>query len=90
MRAFCEDIKKVIPNRFGIEIDVFVSRKRRLVHFAFKQPLLGYPFYRILLIFVRKEWAHQEIFFEGYEIVFPRLISSIRWRYDYVFFQKRK
>lgn len=46
----CEHIRESILNRFGIEIDVFISRKRKLVHFAFRQPLLSYTFSNELFI----------------------------------------
>ena len=55
MRVFSEHIRKSVSNRLGIEIDVFVSPKRWLVHFALKQPL-SYPLYKEPLHFVRKEW----------------------------------
>ena len=55
MRVFCEHIREIVLNRFGIETDVFISRKGKLVHFAFRQPLLSYTFCNELLHFVRKE-----------------------------------
>ena len=64
MRVFCEYIRRSVSNHFGIEINASVSRKKRLVHFAFKQPLLSYPFYDELSHFLRKEWKVCEIFFE--------------------------
>ena len=89
MSVFREHIKNSISNRFGNEIDVFVSRKR-FDYFAFKQPLLSYPFYKELFHFVGKKKESLRDFFEDYEIVFPHLISSLRWIYEFVFFQKTK
>ena len=90
MRVFCGHIKKAVFSRFNLEIDVFVSRRKRLVHFAFPQPLMGYSFYRDLIYFVKREWKLGEMLSEDYKIFFPRLISSVRWIYDYVFFQEKK
>ena len=30
------------------------------------------------------------IFFEGYELIYPRLATSLNWRFDYLFFKKKK
>ena len=31
-----------------------------------------------------------DIFFSNYKMVYPRLISLIKWKFDYVFFEKKK
>ena len=68
MKVFYEYIKTAIQNMFDIDLDVFVSRKGRYVHFAFCSPLLSYPFYRALLNFISNKSRHREMLFEDYEI----------------------
>ena len=91
MRVFCEHIREIVLNRFGIEIDAFISRKRKLVHFAFRQPLLSYTFCNELLHFVRKEWKASDVFFEDNEIFFPRLrISQAKNGSVYLIVRKKR
>ena len=71
MRGFCETIKKAVSKRFNKEIDVFVSRKKRFVHFAFPQPLMSYSFHKDLLYFVKREWKLREIFLKIKRLSFP-------------------
>ena len=43
MRTFCSLIQKSIWEKCNIDVDVFVPRKKKLVHFAFKKPFLSIP-----------------------------------------------
>ena len=40
--------------------------------------------------FVSGHWEKRKVFFDDYKMVYPRLISSIKWKFDYVFFEKKK
>ena len=60
-----------------------------LVHFGFRQLLLSIPLHKEIVFHVRKKWKEREGFLTNYEMVYPRL-SSLRWRFDYVFFQKKE
>ena len=42
-----------------------------------------------ILAFVYKQWSKSKIFFENYEMVYPQLITSIRWKYIYVHFRRK-
>lgn len=90
MKVFCVFIKEKISEKFGIDVDVFISRKKRLVHFAFKKPLTSHLFFNYLIVFVKSEWEKRQRFLENYEIINPRFVYSLKWRFDYVFFQLKK
>ena len=86
MNTFCEYIKDEIKKEFNIPVDVFVSRKEKLVNFAFES---FFSFYDELIRFVYVKWE-QRRFLMSYEMVYPRLITSLRWKFDYVFFNEWK
>ena len=91
MRIFCEYIKDSIWEKFNYKVDVSISPKKKLVHFAFKRPYLLIHWHKEILLHVKKQWKKREMFFfSEYEMIFPKLITSLCWRYDYVFFQKKK
>ena len=50
---------------------------------------LFFPFYDELIRFVYIKWE-QRRFLMSYEMVYPRLITSLRWKFDYVFFSEWK
>ena len=86
MNTFCEYIKDEIKKEFNIPVDVFVSRKEKLVNFAFES---FFSFYDELIRFVYVKWE-QRRFLMSYEMVYPRLITSLCWKFDYVFFNEWK
>ena len=90
MKVFCVFIKEKISEKFGIDVDVLISRKKRLVHFTFKKPLTSHVFFNYLIVFVKNEWEKRQRFLENYEIINPRFVYSLKWRFDYVFFQLKK
>ena len=60
------------------------------MHFEFKEPLLSIPYHKEIISRIRKKWKERQFFFEDYEMIYPRLISSWRWRFQYVLFKKKK
>ena len=89
MKVFCSYIQVKIRDRFGLNA-VFVSRKRRHIHFAFKFILSDYDCFDKLMSFVSDEWERRKIFFSDYEKIYPRLISSMKWKDDCVFYGRNK
>ena len=67
---------------FHLDVDVYVSRKKCLVHFAFKKPLSSYSNFDNVIQFVSDEWRERKIFFTKYKMVYPMLISSLKWKYE--------
>ena len=67
---------------FHLDVDIYVSRKKCLVHFAFKKPLSSYSNFDNVIQFVSDEWRERKIFFTNYKMVYPMLISSLKWKYE--------
>lgn len=76
--------------RFKINVDIFVLRKKCNVHFAFEKILTSYYFFDKLILFAKSEWEKRKFFFDNYEMVNPKSIVSLKWKNDYIFFQKKK
>ena len=57
---FCY-VKDELFRKFEIEVDIFVSIKK-LIHFAFNKPLIIYPFFMNLLIFLLATGKKREIY----------------------------
>ena len=62
MNVFCCYIKEELSKKFTIEADVFFSKKKELVHFAFTRPLISYPFYGEIIDFVVDQWEERKTF----------------------------
>ena len=88
MKVFCHYIRKAILEMFHLDVDVYVSRKKGLVHFAFNKPLSSYSSFDNVIEFVSDEWRKRKFFLTNYEMIYPMPISSLKWKYDYVFFKK--
>ena len=62
-----------------------LCQKKGHVHIAFKIPISEYQSFDQLIEFISKEWE-KRFFFSDYKMTYPRLINSMRWKLDYVFF----
>ena len=89
MKVFCCYLKDVLFKIFSLDVDIFVSQKKRHVHIAFKIQISEYKSLDELNEFISNEWE-KRIFFFDYIMIYSRLISSMRWKFDYVFFEKKK
>ena len=87
MKVFWHYIREAILEMFHLDVDVYVSRKKGLVHFAFKKPLSRYSHFDIIQ-FVSDEWRKRKVFFTNYKMVYSMFISSLKWKYDYVSLEK--
>ena len=82
MKVFCYYLKEALLKEFSVDVDVFVSKKRRHVHIAFKIPIPEYQSFDQLIEFIAKEWG--KFFFSDYKMTYPRLINPMRWKSDNV------
>ena len=78
-----------IFKKFNVEADVLVSKKKKIVHIAFKRALIFYYFFHELINFVEHYWNKQKYVFRGYQFTYPRLNQSLKWKNNYIFFEKR-
>ena len=80
------NIQEKIRGRDLDSMLAFLFPEKRDVHFAFKFVISDQDCFDKLIGFVSDEWERRKTFFSGYEMVYPRLSSSMKWRYDYVLF----
>ena len=76
--------------KFSIEVDVFVSKKKKLVHLSFLKPFISYPFLEELIDFVKSYWQKRKYFYPGYYFIYPKRNQRLKWKFDYVFIVKNK
>ena len=58
--------------------------KTRHVHIAFRKLISDHKHFEKILEFISDEWE------KVYELAYPRLITSLKWHLDYLFFKKEK
>ena len=75
--------------KFSLDADVFVLRKKKHVHIAFKIPTTEYESFGRLIDFISDEWQKRKIFFEDYKMIYPLLITSLKWKFDYFLFERK-
>lgn len=45
-----------------MQVDVFVSKKKKLAHFGFYKPLISYPFFHDTINLVADRWKERKNF----------------------------
>ena len=67
---------------------LFLRKKnKKCLH---KKLFPDYKCFDLILKFIAEEWEKWKIFFWDYELIYPRLITSLKWHFDYVFFERKK
>ena len=89
MKVFCCYLKDGLSKKFSFDADVFVSRKKKHVHTAFNIPISEYESFDRLTYFILDEWEKRKVIFEDQNMIYPRLITSLKWKFDYVFFERK-
>lgn len=77
-------------DKFLLNVDLVAFLKKKHVHLAFKLPLSDSDYFDKVIDLISNEWERQEIFFNNYEMIYARLIQSMKWKFDYVFFFEKK
>ena len=54
------------------------------------KPLISYKFFEDIIKFIRKYWNMRKVFYPGYFFSYPRLIQSLKLRFDYVIISNNK
>ena len=91
IKAVCNKMEIILKEKFpDINLkEVYYSRRRKHIHFAFDDRLFNFE--------RRKEFLEEvERLFENYlkkdfELLNPmKIIHTIKWKFDYIVFRKRK
>ena len=87
MNIFCCCLSDSVFKKIAIEADVFVSKKKKIVHI--ERPLISYYFFHELINIIQHYWNERRCFFKGYQFTYPRLNQSLKCNYGFIFFEKR-
>ena len=89
MKVFCYYLKEALLKEFSLDVDVFVSKKRH-VQISFKIPISECKIFWSTCWIYLKGVGKKKKELSDYKMTYSRLISSMRWKFDYVFFEKKK
>ena len=89
MNNFCRCLGESLHCEFNIDACIFVSKKKKLVHFSFPNSLISYHFDE-LVRFVRMYWNKRKYFYPGYFLMEPRLNQCVKFKFEYSLIVKRK
>ena len=65
MNDFCRNLRHSLTDKFEVDVDVYVSKKKKLVHISFVKPLISYVFFGDIVKFKRSYWQKRNNFFFG-------------------------
>ena len=63
MNDFCRNLRHSFIGKFEIDVDVYVSKKNKLVHISFVKPLISYVFFGDIVKFIRSYRQKRKYFF---------------------------
>ena len=62
MKVFCYYLKKGLAKQFSLDVDVFVSKKKKHVHIVFEVPISDCDAFDKLIDFILKELENRKVF----------------------------
>ena len=84
MNKFCQFLADSLREEFEIEVDVFVPKKKKILHMSLMKPLVSYKFFKKIINFIKSYWYHRQKFYPVYFFVYPKLNQSLQWCFDYI------
>ena len=66
MDNFCQVLADSLREEFEIEVDAFVSKKKKFVHMSLMKALVSYKFLNEIIKFIKKYYYRREKFYSGY------------------------
>lgn len=84
MNNFCRGLTDALCSEFDIDMDVFVSKKKKIVHLSLYKPLISYSYFKDIIRFIQTYWKERKHFFSSYLLQYPLLNQSVKWRFDYI------
>ena len=91
VKNICITMERIFKEKFPeIPItEVYYSRRRKHIHFAFEDRLSNYERKKEFLEEVQQ--FYKEHLIKDFELLSPmKIIHTIKWKFDYVAFRKRK
>ena len=91
VKYLCSKLEYILKDKFPEIplVEVYFSRRRRYIHFAFEIPTSQFErkneFFKEIENFYKRNLKTDFIMLKP-----VRLINTIKWKFDYVFFRKRK
>ena len=91
VKNICNTIERIFKEQFPeiSLVEVYYSRRRNHIHFAFEDRLSNYERKKDFLEEVEKFYnTHLK---NDFEFINPmKIIHTIKWKFDYIAFRKRK
>ena len=78
MNSFCRKLGKLLFEKCDIEVDVFVSKKKELVHISLIKPLISYEFFKEKVEQIRRYWSERKKIFPGYHLSYPKMNQNLK------------
>ena len=78
MNSFCICLRSSLSQKFKVEVDVYVSKKKKLVHMSFLKPLISYSFFEELIDFVESHWKKRKVFLSKVSFYLSKVKSKFQ------------
>ena len=91
IKFLCSKLEFKLREKFPEVIleEIYYSRKRRYIHMAFEKTI--FEFKRKREFFEEVENFYNEYFAKEFEMLKPfKIINTIKWKFDYIAFRKRR
>ena len=87
-RLFISELGRLLKEKYPhIEIDFYISRRKRYVHMGLEKALTSYLEYKKILENIENFWLENKN--TDFEIAKPPvLVKTVQWKFDYILFRK--
>ena len=87
MKIFCHYLNQSLHKELFLDVDMYVSKKKRHVHLAFKIPISDCESFDKIITSISDHWEKRKVFvfvfFSDYRIIYIRLNGDLTMLFSF-------
>ena len=90
LRYYINKLERILNKKYPkINVSIYISKRTKIVHFGLDKALYDFEDYLHVIKDIKKFFLIN-IEKYGYEFLKPQLVNSIKWKFDYIIFRKKR
>ena len=90
LRYHINKLERILNEKYPkINVSIYISKRTKIVHMGLDKPLHDFEDYLQVIKDIKKFFL-RNIEKYDYEFLKPQLVNSIKWKFDYIIFRKKR
>ena len=91
LRYHINKLERILNEKYSkINVSIYISKRTKIVHMALDKALYDFEDYLHVIKDIKKFFLRNIEKYDDYEFFKPQLVNSIKWKFDYIIFRKKR